>query len=128
MAITAGSQFTKDSSKNVEKKTQKVSLTSFSFLSILPIVQLKIKNFSVLFIGDDILEGLSFTEVYRSFEEMHLLNFSIRGDKTQNILWRLKDGELDNIKPKVSCTSSQSLWMFVDSFVSIVDHRFTLWN
>lgn len=33
----------------------------------------------VLFIGDDILEGLSFTEIYRSFEEMHLLNFSIRG-------------------------------------------------
>lgn len=59
--------------------------------------------FAVLFVGDDILEGLSFTEVYRSFEEMHLLNFSIKGDTTQNILWRLQDGELENIKPKVSC-------------------------
>lgn len=59
-------------------------------------------TFSVLFVGDDILEGLSFTEVYRRFEEMHLLNFSIKGDTTQNILWRLQDGELENIKPKVS--------------------------
>jgi platelet-activating factor acetylhydrolase IB subunit beta/gamma len=54
-----------------------------------------------LFVGDDILEGLVFTEVYRSFEEMHLLNFSIKGDKTQNVLWRLKNGELENISPKV---------------------------
>lgn len=60
-------------------------------------------EFIVLFVGDDILEGLSFTEVYRNFEEMHLLNFSIRGDKIQNILWRLNDGELENIKPKVNC-------------------------
>lgn len=58
-------------------------------------------TFTVLFIGDDILEGLSFTEVYRSFEEMHLLNFSIRGDKIQNLLWRIQNGELE-LKPKVS--------------------------
>jgi len=58
--------------------------------------------FTVLFVGDDILEVLSFTEVYSSFEEMHLLIFSIRGDKTQNVLWRLQNGELENIKPKVS--------------------------
>lgn len=72
-------------------------------------------SFAVLFVGDDILEGLSFTEVYRSFEEMHLLNFSIRNDKTQHILWRLKNGELENIKPKVSCTilmRRQSHWKF----------------
>lgn len=69
-------------------------------------------TFLVLFIGDDILEGLSFTEVYRHFEEMHLLNFSIRGDKTQNILWRLKDGELENIKPKVCRNSLCSAVVF----------------
>lgn len=60
----------------------------------------------VLFIGDDIFDSLKFTEVYHQFEEMHLLNFSIRGDKIQNILWRLKDGELENIKPKVSSATS----------------------
>lgn len=60
-----------------------------------------------------------FTEVYRMFEEMHLLNFSIRGgnlenlipfacnhikdsilDHIQNILWRIINGELE-LKPKV---------------------------
>lgn len=52
-------------------------------------------------LGDDILEGLMFTEVYRSFEEMHLLNFSIRGDKIENILWRIQNGELEKVKPKI---------------------------
>ena len=66
------------------------------------IVYFNIAEFTVLFVGDDILEGLAFTEVYHSFEEMHLLNFSIKGDKTENILWRLQDGELTNIKPKVN--------------------------
>lgn len=32
---------------------------------------------------------------------MHCLNFSIRGDRTENILWRVENGELDNVKPKV---------------------------
>lgn len=35
---------------------------------------------------------------------MHCLNFSIRNDKTQNILWRVINGELDNVKPKVIFT------------------------
>lgn len=84
-------------------------------------------KFTVLFIGDDILEGLSFTEVYRSFEEMHLLNFSIRGDKTQNLLWRLKDGELENIKPKVNYTN-YLIQTFDNVSFSIVDHCPTLWH
>lgn len=32
---------------------------------------------------------------------MHLLNFSIRGDLIENILWRIKNDELKNINPKV---------------------------
>lgn len=32
---------------------------------------------------------------------MHLLNFSIRGDLIENVLWRLKNDELKNIRPKV---------------------------
>ncbi|UYV71531.1 PAFAH1B2 [Cordylochernes scorpioides] len=32
---------------------------------------------------------------------MHCLNLGIEEDQTQNVLWRIENGELDNIKPKV---------------------------
>jgi platelet-activating factor acetylhydrolase IB subunit beta/gamma len=51
--------------------------------------------------GDDIFEKLAYTEVYRSFEEMHVLNFSIKGDKIENVLWRILNGELEKVKPKI---------------------------
>lgn len=35
------------------------------------------------------------------FAPLHCLNFSIYADRTQNVLWRLKNGELDNVKPKI---------------------------
>lgn len=54
-----------------------------------------------MFFGDDILEGFQTTEIYRKFEEMHLLNFSIRRDLVENVLWRISSGELENIKPKI---------------------------
>lgn len=38
--------------------------------------------------------------MYRKLEEMHLLNFSIRGDLIQNVLWRISNGELE-LKPKI---------------------------
>lgn len=41
-----------------------------------------------------------FTEMYQKLEEMHLLNFSIRGDLIENVLWRIVNGELD-LKSKV---------------------------
>lgn len=36
------------------------------------------------------------------FEPLHSLNFGVSGDTTQNVLWRIKNGALDNIKPKVN--------------------------
>ena len=36
------------------------------------------------------------------FEPIHCLNFGIGGDATQHVLWRLHNGELETIKPKVS--------------------------
>ncbi|XP_070506495.1 platelet-activating factor acetylhydrolase IB subunit beta homolog [Chironomus tepperi] len=59
------------------------------------------KDPEIVFIGDDILEGLVSTEMYRSFEEMHVLNFSIRGDLIENILWRIEQGEIEKVKPKI---------------------------
>lgn len=62
----------------------------------------KEKDPDVMFIGDCILESLQFTEFWNShFVPMHCLNFSIRNDRTQNVLWRLQNGELDNVRPKV---------------------------
>ncbi|XP_055524471.1 platelet-activating factor acetylhydrolase IB subunit beta homolog [Wyeomyia smithii] len=62
----------------------------------------KEKDPDVMFIGDGILESLQFTDYWNShFVPMHCLNFSIRTDCTQNVLWRLQNGELESVKPKV---------------------------
>ncbi len=66
----------------------------------------------LLFIGDSITEewGKMPEENYprggvnvwkKVFEPMKAANFGIGGDRTQNVLWRIKNGELDGIQPKV---------------------------
>lgn len=42
-------------------------------------------------------------QVWRElFSPLHALSFGIGGDTTCNVLWRLQNGELENIRPKVS--------------------------
>lgn len=61
------------------------------------------KDAEVLFIGDCVLETLQHTQTWNQyFAPMHSLNFSIYSDETQNTLWRIQNGALDNVKPKVS--------------------------
>lgn len=56
----------------------------------------------VVFIGDSIVQLMHQFEIWRQlFSPLHALNFGIGGDTTQNVLWRLQNGELDNIKPKL---------------------------
>lgn len=44
-----------------------------------------------------------FRQIWRElFSPLHALNFGIAGDTTCNVLWRLQNGELENIRPKVS--------------------------
>ncbi|XP_053702138.1 platelet-activating factor acetylhydrolase IB subunit beta isoform X1 [Synchiropus splendidus] len=56
----------------------------------------------VLFIGDSMVQLMQQYEVWRElFSPLHALNFGIGGDTTCNVLWRLQNGELENIRPKV---------------------------
>ncbi len=57
----------------------------------------------VLFLGDSITEGWAkaphIWEHY--FAKYQPANFGIGGDQTQHVIWRIENGELDGIAPKV---------------------------
>jgi lysophospholipase L1-like esterase len=57
----------------------------------------------VLFLGDSITEGWAKApEVWTQYYGKHEpANFGIGGDRTEHVLWRIEQGELDGIKPKV---------------------------
>ncbi|KAM8741341.1 platelet-activating factor acetylhydrolase IB subunit beta [Acanthopagrus latus] len=56
----------------------------------------------VLFVGDSLVQLMQQFEVWRElFSPLHALNFGLAGDTTCNVLWRLQNGELENIRPKV---------------------------
>ena len=57
----------------------------------------------VLFLGDSITEGWSSAkDVWEShYSKYDPANFGISGDRTQHVLWRIANGELDGIKPRV---------------------------
>jgi lysophospholipase L1-like esterase len=59
----------------------------------------------VLFLGDSITDawrGGSAKETWdKYFAKYKTANFGIGGDRTQHVLWRIKNGELEGINPKV---------------------------
>lgn len=58
----------------------------------------------VLFLGDSITDYWrrdNAKEIWARFAGFNAANFGIGGDKTQHVLWRIENGELDGIKPKV---------------------------
>jgi len=56
----------------------------------------------VLFVGDSHIALLEQSDFYKEiFAPLHCLCFGIRGDTTGNVQWRLENGELECIKPKV---------------------------
>ena len=60
---------------------------------------------NLLFVGDSITDGWrgrgkAIWEV--NFVPLKAANFGIGGDRTQHVLWRLQNGELDGIKPKLA--------------------------
>lgn len=66
------------------------------------IAELREKDPDVIFLGDCVLESLAFTDMWKeSFAPLHCLNLSIREDKVENLLYRVQNGILENVKPKV---------------------------
>lgn len=56
----------------------------------------------ILWVGDNVIQNLANSRIWEtSFCLMHSLNFGIAGDRTENVLWRLQNGELENLSPKV---------------------------
>ena len=58
----------------------------------------------LLFVGDSITDywfryGRSIWDA--NFAPLHAANFGVAGDRTEHVLWRLQNGELDGIKPKL---------------------------
>ena len=56
----------------------------------------------LVFLGDSITQGWGGAkEVWeKAFGKYKPANFGIGGDRTQHVLWRIENGELDGIKPK----------------------------
>lgn len=59
----------------------------------------------MLFLGDSILQGwgdVAQKDLWKThFESYKAANFSIGGDRTQQVLWRIANGELDGMTPKL---------------------------
>ena len=57
----------------------------------------------VVFLGDSITAGWrSQKDIWeKAFGDYFPANFGIGGDRTQHVLWRIENGELDGISPKV---------------------------
>lgn len=56
----------------------------------------------ILWIGDSLIQNLINSNIWeRSFCQMHSLNFGVGGDRTETLLWRLQNGELEQMSPKV---------------------------
>ncbi len=60
-------------------------------------------DIDLLLMGDSITQGWSGKgkSVYeKNFPQLKAANFGIGGDRTEHVLWRLQNGELDGYKPK----------------------------
>ncbi len=57
----------------------------------------------VLFLGDSITDAWRGQKAWKKyFEPLKAANFGIGGDRTEHVLWRISNGELEGIKPKVA--------------------------
>jgi len=69
------------------------------------VAEAKQGGIDILFMGDSITDfwrnrGSNVWNKY--YAPRHAADFGISGDRTQHVLWRMDNGELDGIKPKVA--------------------------
>src|SRR5439155_23399802 len=58
----------------------------------------------IVFYGDSITHGWSYggKGVWKvHYAPLHAVNYGISGDRTQHVIWRMKNGEIDGLHPKV---------------------------
>ncbi len=55
----------------------------------------------LLFVGDSITQGWPTSLWQKYFAPYKAANFGVGGDQTGNVLWRLENGELEKLNPKV---------------------------
>ena len=56
----------------------------------------------LLFLGDSITQGWNDNDVWKRFYgPRNAANFGIGGDRIQHVLWRIQNGELEGIEPRV---------------------------
>jgi lysophospholipase L1-like esterase len=88
-------------------------------------------DIDVLFLGDSITDGWrgkAGKSVWdKAFGNLKPANFGIGGDRTEHVLWRIKNGELSGITPKVAVlmigtnnTGSESADQIADGVTAIV--------
>ena len=55
----------------------------------------------LLFLGDSITQGWNNNATWKKhYTPRHAANFGIGGDRTEHVLWRIENGEIDGIKPR----------------------------
>lgn len=56
----------------------------------------------LLFQGDSITEGIGGSGVWKErYANLKAASFGISADRTENVIWRIRNGELDGISPKL---------------------------
>ncbi|KAJ8979795.1 hypothetical protein NQ317_001284 [Molorchus minor] len=97
-------------------------------------MQAKTSESEVLFIGDSIVQQLQFSTLWtEKISALHCINFGIGGDRVENVLWRIQNGELDfNTKIKAvvlfvgtnntDCTPHE-IFEGIIEIIKIIKHR-----
>jgi len=56
----------------------------------------------VVFYGDSITQGWNGNSVWQKhYAPLHAVKYGIGGDRTQHLVWRMENGEIDGLHPKV---------------------------